>query len=441
MVAKIQTSRFTLRFHTFWVFLAPQNHLSDRAVKITRAVFFVAAATCLSPLAQQKSLAQSDLGREQEKASLPTDEANAELEAVISQEAADALIQQLGAPTFEKREQAVTEILRIGMPMVTHLRKATEEQRDPEVLLRARSTLDQLTTGNFESRVTEFLSGKSAGETFEGWSTVEATLGDTPAIREIFVQILRAHPQLVASLDGTTRDRIVAVDKAAQQIQTNMFQNHQFPTLADGVALLLPLVDPGVTVSGGYEATLVSVLQKQMAALKRDASLWLPVSSLLDRWVLRSRIENRSEVLWYSMQWDLAGASILGVRTLNETTDIETIQTAFQAIARFGKKQDAVAVSKFIEDKRPVVSRMPMIIGDNQTLEVSVGDAAIATIAVLYQVPLQDIGMKHGELHPKVGFIVDNSGFLPGKPEDRVKAIATVRGWLDGTAPPGKPRS
>lgn len=439
-MAKIRIPRFLSRFYAFCAFPRLPGHLSDHAASAARVVFFVAGLTCLSTLTHQNSLAQSDLRDEPQKTSVASGDANEESESIVSQEAADALIQQLGAPTFEKREQAVTEILRIGMPMVTHLRKATEQQRDPEVLLRARSALDQLTTGNFESRVTEFLSGKSEGETFEGWSTVEATLGDTPAIREIFVQILRAHPQLVASLDGTTRDRIVAVDKAAQQIQTNMFQNHQFPSLADGVALLLPLVDPGVTVSGGYEATLVSVLQKQMAALRRDASLWLPVSSLLDRWVLRSRIENRSEVLWYSMQWDLAGASILGERTLNETTDVETIQTAFQAIARFGKKQDAVAVAKFVEDKRPVVSRMPMIIGD-QTLEVTVGDAALATIAVLYQVPLQDIGMKHGELHPKVGFIVDNSGFLPGKPDDRTKAIATVRGWLDGSAPPGKPRS
>lgn len=355
-------------------------------------------------------------------------------------ERGEVLIRQLGATTFEKREQAVTEIIRIGMPMVPLLRKAADESSDAEQVLRARSTLAQLTTGNFEARVAKFLSGRDDGSSFDGWLTVEATLGDTPAAREIFIQILRVHPGLITSLDGTTRDRTIAVDQAAQLIQTNMFQNQIFPSLADGVALLLPLVDPGVTISGGYEATLVSVLQKQMATLRRDASLWLPVSRLLDQWVTRSRIENRSEVLWYAMQWDLPASAQLGLRTLSETTDTETLQTAMQAISRFGKKDDAKLVAKFIDDDRLAITRMPVII-NNETMQVTIGDCALATIATLYQVPLADIGMKQGELHAKVGFLVDNAGYLKNQTEDREKAVTAVQSWLRGEATPGKPRS
>lgn len=353
---------------------------------------------------------------------------------------AENLILQLGASTFAEREKAGGEILRIGMPMVPFLREAVKTQGDRETVLRARSALSQLTSGNFEARVAEFLTGRDVGASFDGWQTIEATLGDTPAIREIFIEILRVHPNLIASLDGTTRERTVAIDQTAQLIQVNMFQHHQFPTLADCVALLLPLVDPGVTVSGGYESTLVSVLQKQMSALRRDASLWGPISRLIDQWVSRSRIENRNDVLWYAMQWDLSAGAALGIRTLSETTDIETLQTAMQAIARFGVVEDAKLLAKFVDDDRPAATRMPVIIGDD-SLRVTVGDAALAAIAVLYKVPLQELGMKHGELHGKVAFLVDNAGYLPDQAADRAAAQKTVRGWLNGVSPQAKPRS
>ncbi len=353
--------------------------------------------------------------------------------------AAVELVSQLGAATFAQREKATGEILRIGMPMVPYLRAAMEQGGDAELMLRASTTLARLTSGNFEARVTAFLAGKDFGGDFEGWLTVQATLGDSPAIRELFVQILRIHPELVASLDGSTRDRNVALDQAATKIQTNMFQRHQFPTLADGVALLLPLVDPGVAISGGYEATLVSVMQKHMETIRRDALLRIPVSGLMNQWVKRSRIENRSDVLYYSMQWDLDAASTLGVRTLGETSDVETLQTAMQAISRFGTKADAESLAKFIEDKRPANTRAPITV-DGEPLDVTLGDVALASIAVIYHVPLQEIGMTQGELHPKVGFIIDNAGFVADATEARAKSIAQVRKWLSGEVIPGQPR-
>jgi hypothetical protein len=60
--------------------------------------------------------------------------------------------------------------------MVPLLRKAIDESKDAEQLLRAQSTLAQLTTGNFEATVAKFLSGKDDGSSFDGWLTVEATL-------------------------------------------------------------------------------------------------------------------------------------------------------------------------------------------------------------------------------------------------------------------------
>ncbi len=356
----------------------------------------------------------------------------AEAEELLSDAAAEELVRQLSAPTFAEREKATGEILRQGMSMVPHLRRAVEAGGDAELMLRASTTLGQLTSGNFESRVAAFLSGRDVGQTFDGWLTVSAILGDTPPIRQLFIEIVRAHPDVVSSLDRTTRDRTVAVDLAAQTIQTNMFERHIFPTIADGVAILLPLVDPAVTISGGYEATLVSVMQKHAAALRQDSLLWPKVSALLNEWVLRSRIENRTDVLWYSMQWDLSAGGQLGVRTLTQTNEIESLQTAMQAIARFGVKDDAKLLVKFISDPRPAVCRMPVMVND-ETLEVMLGDVAMATIALLYKVPLSELGMTQGEQHPGVGFLVDSAGYPPRNRDARAAAIKMIQAIIDGT--------
>jgi len=362
-----------------------------------------------------------------------------EAEIVLTERECEELVAQLGAATFAERERAVGEILRIGMPLVPYLRKAIRDGGDAELLLRAKATLGQLTSSSFESKVAVFLSGQGDGIEFDGWQTVAATMGDSSATRDLFIQILRGHPGLITALDGTTRDRTVALNAAAQTVQTN-FESHKFPTLADGVALLLPLADPGVTLSNSYEKTLITVMHTQMAGLAKDAFLWTPTSKLLNRWVSRSRAEPRSDVLWNAMQWGLSGARELGLRTLGESSDVATLQTAMQAIARFGTIEDAKAIDKFLDDKR-IADSPDGIPSVDAGLRVTLGDTAIAAIAVIYEVPLKELGMDKAELHPKLGFLVENAGFLPSKPEDRTRAVQMVRGWIGGETPPGKPRS
>jgi len=140
------------------------------------------------------------------------------------------------------------------------------------------------------------------------------------------------------------------------------------------------------------------------------------------------------------MQWDLSGARELGLTTLGESSDVGTLQNAMQAIARFGTVEDAKAIAVFLDDKRVPESPDDIPAADG-SLQVTLGNTAIAAIAVLYKVPLKDLGMDQAELHPKLGFLLQNAGFVPSKPEDRTRAVQMVRGWISGETPPDTPRS
>jgi hypothetical protein len=363
----------------------------------------------------------------------------------LSQDEAERLIRSLGATTFAERERAMGEILRLGAPMVPHLRKAIESQEDPELVLRAKTTLSQMTVDDLESRIETFLTGapgtsEKAYQWFDGWQQFESALGDSLAIRELFIEVMKAHPDVTKSLGATTADRASAAESVSVSVRVGMMERRQFPTVADGVALLIPLTDPAVPVGGGYDSTVLSVFNRHYGTLRRDAQLWPAISALLESWSLRSRIENRIDVLWYTMQWDLPAAGELGLRTLDETTDIETIQTAFQAISRFRTAADAARLVNWLDDERPAVTRMPVLL-NNKPLKVTVADTALATIAILHKVQLKDLGMPTPELHPKVGFLIDNAGFTAEQAGQRAEAIARAKAWCEGKSLPGEPRS
>jgi len=363
----------------------------------------------------------------------------------VSPERAAELIESLAAATFAERERAMGEILSIGPAMAPYLKAAIESKGDPELTLRAKMTLSQMTLDDFESRVEIFLTGSAessekARQWFEGWAEFEAVIGDSNAIRELFVEVMKAHPDSPKSLTTNTADRMTVAERVASSVQLSMLERRIPPTLADGVAILIPMIDPDVRLGGANELTILSIFNRQYGELQRDPQKWQPVTRLLEMWILRSRIENRIDVLWYSMQWELPASGQLGMQTLEETTDVETLQTAFQAISRFRGREDAPKLARWLTDERPAMTRMPVVL-DQKPVIVKVGDMALATIAILYNVPLKDLGMRSGELHPKVGFLVDNAGYTADQTQERAEAIAKARSWCEGKSAPSRPRS
>lgn len=362
----------------------------------------------------------------------------------VTAERAETLIQQLGGATFAERERAMGEILQLGGAMAPHLQAAIQQQTDPELVLRAKMTLSQVAEDDLETAIQAFLAGgpetnRHDRQRFAGWAAVEQIMGDTPAVRELFVTVMKAHPDVTASLDSTTAQRTAAAERVAASVQIGMLERRQPPTLADAVAMLLPLTDPQVRIGAGYEATLLSVFHRQYAAVRGDAHLWPPVSTLLTQWLLRSRLENRTNVLWNAMQWDLPASVDLALRTLQETTDTEMLQTALQVIARFGSAEDAPRLEGLLDDNRPAITQVPVML-DDQPLKVTIADVALVTLAILHKVPPSDLGMRSAQLHPKVGFLVEHAGYTDEQGEQRAAAIERARRWCQGQ-PPQNPGS
>lgn len=357
----------------------------------------------------------------------------------VTPEQARAWVVGLGADTFAERERAMGEILRAGTPMVPHLRQAVREFRDPELVQRAEFALSKLTVDDLESRVATFLdgtaeSGLSARQWFPGWEQFGGMVGDTIPLRELFVKVMKSHPRITQSLAEGTVERSLAAQEAVVTIETAIRQKNLPPTVADGVALLLPLTDPAVTPGVRYEEIILGVFNRLYGTVSRDSQLWGPVSRLLEQWMQRSRPENRAAALWSSMQWSLPGGAKLGLQTLEEMKDVETVQTALQAIARFGTSRDAPKLVPLLQDNRPAATSIPIDIQGRRT-RVTIADVALATVAILHGVSPKDLGMQTAELHPLVGFSVDHVGFTAEQQAEREEAIRQATAWCAGEKP------
>ncbi|MGB7329326.1 MAG: hypothetical protein WBD31_30875 [Rubripirellula sp.] len=319
----------------------------------------------------------------------------------------DRLVEELSSSEFAQRERAAGALMAMGLDVVEPLRQLQAQTTDAEVRLRAGEVVRQLTDGDLQTRIKDFLAGKEVD--FDGWEVIRAMLGDNGTIRELFIELTEAHPALIASMEGTTRDRVIALEKALVTVQQRVFVERKFPSRADTFALVLPTVDANVPVTAGFESVVLSTLLKTGATEIRQNPQLLPsFRALLGRWMIRGTLSNRIDVLLSGMAWEVDNTLSLAVATLTEANDTETLAVAMQAIARFGSREHAVFVRPLLEDSRPSSETG---FADGKLIRTEIRDVAMATIAVLYNADLAETGFGSLQTHPTYGFVLGDIGF------------------------------
>jgi hypothetical protein len=332
------------------------------------------------------------------------------------------LFDQLGAQEFKLRERAASQLNELGIEIVEELQRLTELSTDPEVRMRANQVIQQLSDGDQASKIKAFLAGNEVD--FPGWRVVQAILGDNSGIRELFLGLMQEHPSLVASLQGTTRDRVLALERTISTVEGKARQL-QPSNQADAFALLLPTIDPNLPIGNRFEPVALDVLRKEAATkIRNDAQLSVPFRNLLTQWIARGEHDNVDEVLLFSMQWDLNIGLVLAVRTLQQPYPIETHATALQTVARFGGPNQIKYVTPML-DNQGIVVEQGFVQG--QEVQTLLGDVAMATIARLSGVDLPELGWPRSADHPTFSFLTSDIGF----PRDEPNARKTARQKID----------
>ncbi|WP_145392002.1 hypothetical protein [Stieleria neptunia] len=313
------------------------------------------------------------------------------------------LVDGLRSDQFAVRELASEQLFRLGPACLPILRVTRRQSNDTEQSDRLDRIIDSLAKQSLESRIRSFLQGGPSE--LENWPELEKWFGDSPRIRELFVDLYREHPYLVDALGGTPQQLSMGLSRVRRRLIERGVGPRETPQRVDLIALLLPLTDPDFTGGAQYDLIVASLLQLYPANdFRKDAIFGEPFMRMVAKWMSRSDISIREQVLRLALQWKMDIGLTLALETLKQNPDPILLCRCMQTISRQGTREHAVLLAAYINDPTVVFQKRYLGVHGG---EVQVGDVAAASIARLNSVPVTEIGFAEPAEHPIFGIIYE----------------------------------
>jgi hypothetical protein len=295
-----------------------------------------------------------------------------------------ALVGQLGNEEFTLREAASDELTRLGLPAFSAL-EAAAQHPDREVRFRSIRILAQIRDRDLARRLEAFLAGKDdRGEyPLPGWSRFAKAYGDNSQSRQLFVEMQRADPEVLRSLEETPRAAadLVSQRTAQHQQQLQLGNNRQLP-LGEVAVLVFVAGEEDVSLP---DNTLSMVLSYCFQPAMRDA-VNHPSRRDVPRKMLGAAIRKCSDsaapqAMQVAMEFGMEEGLVPAVKILKaQGGRIPYMnQYALMAVAKLGDASHLPLVEPLMDDSTVVTRRQE----NKRIVELQVRDAALATAILL----------------------------------------------------------
>ncbi len=293
-----------------------------------------------------------------------------------------ALIGKLGSEDFTERESASDELTRIGISAFAAL-EAAAEHPDREVRYRSIRILGQIRELDLQRRLDAFLAGKDASDySLPSWSRFGKTYGDDSQTRQLFVELTRADPELLQTLEQSPRQAAELVGQRMTQHQQAMQFGQRQIGLGSLVSLVFVAAEPDVELP---DPTMTMVLNFCQQQALRDA-LNNPSKSdvakkMLGALIRRSQDNSAYMAMLVAMNYGLDDGMVPALKVLkNDANRVPHMSLyALMTVAKLGNESHLPLVEKLLEDK-VVITRMQQ---DKVIHDIQVRDAALATAVLL----------------------------------------------------------
>ncbi|OUT54359.1 MAG: hypothetical protein CBB71_22670 [Rhodopirellula sp. TMED11] len=321
----------------------------------------------------------------------------------LSDDEAQSLIDALASGSFDQREQAVETLLQADYSVTKALREAMRASGDAEQTQRIERVLQSLSKRDIQSRIQNFLSGKS--DDLDNWPVFKDNFGDSPRSRLAYVDLVRQTPEIIQAIGGQPFQLALAINHRAQRINANRNQLLTMPTRAETLAMLLPVTQDNFPGGAQYDSQMVYVLSFSDVAdrLMTDPDLGDGFRKLVTQWIGQSDAIVRSPALTMAARWNLDNALPLARKTLGNATSLSALTRGMQIIAIKGDNDDLRRLRPYLHDASVIVQRFNA--GDTRG-NVQLRDLAAATIAKRCSVPIVEIGFAQPAEHDELGIVV-----------------------------------
>lgn len=289
------------------------------------------------------------------RAAEPSPENKREAAQTVAEEARiSTLIEQLGEPSFDVREQASRALVKVGPPARPALLEASESP-NLEIRYRARSVLRVVEKQRHEARLQSFLKNRERPDNvLPGWKRYRETVGDDDASRKFFVGMQRAERDLFTALEKQDPDLDEAFLRRCSEIQFRLTSlNRRFIEAERAAAMLFLAGDPEIEMDTATQTRVVSFCNyNEFASTIQSGARSGLAKRILSGWITRDD-DADVQVLYQRIQlatrYGLSGGLAPARQLLEKKNTDNRAQYALLAVGRFGGEAELPLVESMFD--------------------------------------------------------------------------------------------
>ncbi len=361
-------------------------------------------------------------------------------------ERAAELVRQLGAPSYQRREEAAILLGELGAAALPPLREAARHG-DLEIRYRASSLLDAIERIEQQRALDEFLAtgDPELSALLPGWGRFSEAAGTDLSARQLFVDMCRAEPAVMRLTVRSGAELQMIAEQRSMRFQSgdrrNVASRMSPATLA---VFLFVMLDPGCELSDGTRSMSAAIIGQSQIAAAVDGSSDSAMRQLMARWIAEADRVSPTQRISVALQYSIDTGVEPALQMIQLGARGSHLQNAIHAVGRLGGPEHLDDLSTLLGDTTVLSEQQQQ---GKATFTSQVRDVALAVMVHLSGQNPADYGFLKLRLHPKHLFQPNTAGFESD--ETREHAFAQWQLWtrvqrsqaldIDATAVAGVP--
>lgn len=342
----------------------------------------------------------------------------------------EMLVERLGDASFAARQDASRQLEELGVAAKAALLQGLKSD-DAEVRARCRRILSVVLDQDLQARLSAFDRGQAVAESpLPGWARFQKEVGDDPASRALFVEMVRAEPHLFEASEGDARTLGPLLQQRCDQMQQRAFESNsrnRRPIDIGSVAALffigsqdeVPVTDTFVSYlhTFSYQPTFRGAMSQSEKApvLRKILGLWItrPAGTV-----------NSYQNFMLSLQFGLREGLEPAVTMLRDGgAQPHMAQYAMLLVGRFGEREGAELLLPFLTDQNLLGSYSV----NDKEVRTELRDVALAVLVHMTGQDHELYGFDHLQKSPDLLFQPVTAGFT--SPREREEAFERWERW------------
>jgi hypothetical protein len=307
---------------------------------------------------------------------------------------ATALVEKLGDETFEVREDAYAQLLKMGKGAVKAL-EAGSRHKDKEISKRCKDLLALATRTEADVALDALLMDKDSRLILKlpAYERFKKIYGDDQAARVLYIDIYTREGALLAGLERDPTQFEKAFRDRCREVQKDVIEalqkNQPNPVPVSEIeALLFAATDP--RGSTDREAFVVFVHLLRLDPYREGFTKSLGARKVLTEFLkLRANGETMIHTMELAMEYDLKDLADTALKTATDKNIAPYMRgTCVLALGHLGTREQAKAIEALLSDKTAIGNQTYR----DGTVTTELRDAALGALILLDGQDLQDYG-------------------------------------------------